>query len=274
MIYIDTYESLEKANTHFAACPVLGVDFECENNLHHYGSFLCLIQVSDGKESWIIDVIALKDISGFLKILENPEILKIFHDVNFDYRILHNQYNSHPKNTFDTKIVCDILNKEKKSLDYLIRVYFNAEINFSGQKSDWTKRPISKELLEYAAFDVQFLLPLRMKLLDELKEKNLLEEAQSQFRAIDTKEFTTARTSYYSLPGYKRLSPEVQKRAKALYLLREETAKSLDKPVYMILHNKRLIELALNPPKTFAEWQRLRATHPIVKSEKWFVTCR
>lgn len=274
MIYVDTKEKFEEALSQLRKATILAVDFECENNLHHYGSFLCLIQVSDGKHVWIIDVVALTDISEFCVILEDPTIIKIFHDVNFDYRILHANYDCHPKNTFDTKIVSDILQKEKASLDNLIRIYFGKEISYSGQKADWTKRPIKRELLEYAAFDVLFLIPLREKLLEELRLKNLMNEAEDKLSALDTKAFTTMKATHRNLPGYMRQHSDVKKRAKRLFELREKTAEKLDKPVYMILHNKKLMELAQNPPKTLDSWKAMKGVHPIVKTEKWFSTCK
>ena len=100
--YVDTKDALYEAAREWNSAADLAVDIECENNLHHYGAYITLIQISDRDKNWIIDILALKEIQPLADILENRNIQKIFHDVSFDFRILNEQFSCKPRNVFDT----------------------------------------------------------------------------------------------------------------------------------------------------------------------------
>ena len=78
---IDAPEELHKASELWKKEPLLGIDLECENGLHHYGTYLSTIQISSRDKHWIVDVLTLKDVQPVVEMLENPNIQKIFHDV-------------------------------------------------------------------------------------------------------------------------------------------------------------------------------------------------
>ena len=82
--YIDTREKLEKAAKEWYSSPDLGLDLECENNLHHYGSYLSIFQISTRDRNWILDVLKLGtgNLGPFLDVLNNRKIQKIFHGVS------------------------------------------------------------------------------------------------------------------------------------------------------------------------------------------------
>ncbi|MFC1723570.1 hypothetical protein ACFL0V_05510, partial [Nanoarchaeota archaeon] len=95
-IYIDTPEKLASESKKWTSD--LGIDLECENNLHHFGEYIAIIQISNGKEHWVVDVLVLDDIKPVIRMLESTKIQKIFHDCNFDLRILDKQFGCKPKN--------------------------------------------------------------------------------------------------------------------------------------------------------------------------------
>ena len=85
---IETLDALAAAAEIWEKEPEIAFDIECENNLHHYGTYITLFQVSSRTANWVIDVLALKIIDPLLHVLENPPVLKVLHDVSFDLRIL------------------------------------------------------------------------------------------------------------------------------------------------------------------------------------------
>ena len=123
--YVDTYEGLTEAAAAWKQASELAVDLECENNLHHYGTYISLMQISTKNKNWVVDVLRLGDIKPLLEVLENPAILKIFHDVSFDFRILQDQLSCHPWTVFDTQIAALFLGKEHLGLGDLLKEYFN-----------------------------------------------------------------------------------------------------------------------------------------------------
>ena len=76
--YISTQERLKKACESLLEEEEFGIDIECENNLHHYGSFITLIQIS-GKENYIIDVLEFEHLDPLVEVLENPKINKFLY---------------------------------------------------------------------------------------------------------------------------------------------------------------------------------------------------
>ena len=118
---IETEDKLREASKEWK--DDLGIDIECENNLHHYGVYISIIQVSSYDKDWVIDVMKLKDIQPVTRMLENPKIQKVFHDVGFDLRILHHQFKCRPRNIFDSQIAASLLGKTQVGLGSLLEEY-------------------------------------------------------------------------------------------------------------------------------------------------------
>ncbi|MCW4028004.1 MAG: HRDC domain-containing protein [Candidatus Bathyarchaeota archaeon] len=250
----------------------LGIDIECENNLHHYGVYVSIIQVSSYDKNWVVDVMKIRDIQPVIKMLENARIQKIFHDVGFDLRILHHQFKCRPKNLFDTQVAALLLGKEQVGLGSLLEEYFNIKKESRHQMADWTRRPLPRDMLEYAMTDTKYLLPLRDKLKKELEKKHRLEYAEEDFKDIERRELKYEMGTYIDVKGVKQLNDKERAIFKRLFDLRTRLAKTVDRPVHYVIRSKTLLELALRPPRTEEAWARIRGTHPIVrrKSREFF----
>ena len=75
--YIDTNEQLKEICNELEKESELGIDLECENNLHHYGAYISLIQIS-GRNNYVIDILKLTEFKSLVKIFEDKNIQKIF----------------------------------------------------------------------------------------------------------------------------------------------------------------------------------------------------
>ena len=167
--YVDQEARLRGLVPQWSSCKELAIDLEMEANLHHYGLHLAMIQLSDGKDTWLIDPLAIDDLGPIVELFENPAVQKVFHDVSFDFRILEELLACRPKNIFDTKIAALLLGKPSISLGGLLQEYFQVEKQEKFQRIDWLQRPLDQDMLAYAAGDVKYLLQLKHKLEDELK---------------------------------------------------------------------------------------------------------
>ena len=257
--YIDTKEKLEEACEELKQDKELAIDLECENNLHHYGAYISLIQISSKKKNYIIDILVLKELKPLIDVLENPKIQKVFHDVDFDFRMLNFQLNCHPKNIFDTQMAAMLLGKEKLGLGDLMNEYFNVKKIKKFQMADWTKRPLTIDMLSYAIGDTTSLLKLKDVLKKELKER--LSWAEEEFKAAENKEWDYVQGTYRGIKGYSALTDQQRAIAKRLYKFREKLAKKVDRPIHFIFNNKRLIEFSIKQP----QWNNLKGVHPIVR---------
>lgn len=265
--FIDTLNALKQAVSQWKTQDVLAIDLEMENNLHHYGAYISLIQISTREKNWIIDALAFKDLSSVWEIFENPQIQKIFHDVSFDFRILNTQFGCQPKNVFDSEAAAVLLGKESVGLQTLLKDYFDVQKESKFQMADWTKRPIKPAMLDYASKDTIYLIPLRDKLTQELVHAHRYEWAQEVFKAIENQVFELKHPGFYDLRGLRQFPQEQLGVLKELFDIREKFAKKVNRPVHFIINNKRLQQLALHPPKSAKEFAQLRGVHPIIKSQ-------
>src|SRR3989344_5157555 len=261
--YIDTSKALLEAVMEWQQATELAVDLECENNLHHYGAYISLIQISTKNKNWIIDVLKLAEIKPLIKILENAEIQKIFHDVSFDFRILQDQFSCHPHNVFDTQIAALFLGKEHLGLGDLLKEYFGAEKEGKYQMADWTKRPLNTEMLAYAAKDATHLITLRDLLIKELRQKERLSWVEEELAALEEADFTYKTQTFLDIRGVRVFTPLQLGIFRELFLLREQLAKKVNRPVHFVIRNEHLKQFSLHPP----EWEKLRGVHPIVRSQ-------
>ncbi len=243
---------------------IIAIDIECENNLHHYGAYISLIQISTKTKHYILDVLSLGSIEPFKEILLNQNIQKVFHDVGFDFRILNHQFKCIPRNTFDTQLAALLLGKEKIGLGNLFEEYFNITKEKKFQRVDWTRRPLSQEMLAYAIKDTAYLLELKRKLEQELIEKNRLNWIVEENKKLESMDFSYKEQSFIDLPRAKSLTPKQKSVLKLLFAERNRLAKRLDKPPYRIISNEQLIEFAQKPP---IQWDQVRGIHPRLKSE-------
>ena len=265
--YINTEDALNKACGQWNNSPCVGVDLECENNLHNYGTFISIIQLSTKDQHWVIDVLGLKHIQPTLTLLENPSVQKIFHDISFDLRILHKQFNCRPRNIFDTQVAAHFVGETEVGLGSLLKRFFDVNKERRFQMADWTKRPLSEDMLEYAVKDTMYLIQLRDLLEARLREKNRMRWMVEEFRLIEEKKVTYTETTYRDFRGFKKLSGTEQNILKHLFTVRKDIAKRINKPPYYIIGIRRLTELVTNPPKTLNDWRCVRGVHPIVRNE-------
>ena len=267
--YINTNEQLIEICKELETETELGIDLECENNMHHYGSYISLIQISNKTKNYVVDILKLTEFTPLVKILEDKNIQKIFHGSDFDMRMLNSQLNCKPKNIFDTQVAALLLGKKDIGLGALIKEYFNVEKVKKFQKADWTRRPLTAEMLDYASGDTIYLVRLRDVLVKELKEKSRLEWAEEDFSLLEKKEWIYEEGTFNTVKGYSHLEPKEKAIFKRLYGLRNQLAKKVDRPVHFVINNKRLMEYTVDPPK---DWSRIRGVHPIIKREAQLFT--
>ena len=152
---------------------IIGIDTEFMRRTT-YWPVLCLIQISDGINTGIIDLISTNiDLSPLFKFLENRSIKKIFHSGEQDLEILWSKGAS-VKNIYDTQIA-SMFSGYKSQISYsdLVNTILNIKINKSQQNSNWQIRPLKDKQIQYAAEDVIHLPLLYKKLNEYIIQKDL-----------------------------------------------------------------------------------------------------
>ncbi len=239
--------------------PVIAVDTE-SNSLHAYRERVCLIQFSTRLRDTVVDPLALDDLSPLAPVFANPAIEKVFHAAEYDLLCLRRDYGFSFANIFDTMQAGRILGRRQAGLDRLLEEKFGVKVSKRLQKADWGVRPLSRDLLLYAAVDTHYLSPLRDLLQGELEGRDLWQLAQEDFRmACDPPEPKPKSGS----PAWTRFTLRRDLTSRDLAVLnelvacRDAIAARLDRPPFKVLDDERLVEIARAQPATAAQLAEL-----------------
>lgn len=249
------------------ACDRIGVDLEGEWNLHRYGLHLCLIQICDGHETWLIDPFAATELGPFIRLMEDPAVLKISHGPQSDVILLNHKYGAEPKNIWDTEKAAQLLAYPSTSLNGLLEAKFNLSKNSKIREMDWLNRPLLPEMLDYAALDVRYLLQLHELLEAELKEKGRLEWQEEENETLDHLRYRKKENPHAEIKGANKLTPEQLVRLKWLYEVRDQLAQEMDRPGYHVIPNDKLVLLATEESISAKDWEQMKGVNPRVKQQ-------
>jgi ribonuclease D len=234
--------------------PRLAVDTE-SNSLHAYREQVCLMQFSTPETDYLVDPLALDDLSPLAPIFANPHIEKIFHAAEYDLICTSRDFGFTFANIFDTMQAERILGYEKVGLEAALEKFFSVKVNKRFQKADWGARPLTRDLLEYARFDTRYLIPLRDLLQAELEEKGRWVLACEDFRRACHVNGETAEP----IEPWERFANRRDLNSRELTILRELTmvremlAARLDRPPFKVIMDGQLIAVARSVPKTKKE---------------------
>ena len=152
---------------------------------------LCVVQMSagDGAAHLVQFEAGAYDAPNLKKIIQNPEILKIFHFARFDVAIIKKYLNVDCPNVYCTKIASKLARTytDKHGLRYLCRDVLGVDLNKQQQSSDWGAKELNAEQLSYAANDVLYLHRLMDQLNAMLEREGRKELAQNCFNFLQTR---------------------------------------------------------------------------------------
>jgi len=230
---------------------VLAFDLEADS-LHHYTEKVCLIQVSSESENRLIDPLAPIDVRVLAPIFANPAIKKIFHGADYDMRSLYRDFGIEVVNLFDTMIASQFLGESEFGLAALLKKRFGVELDKRYQKADWSKRPFSQEMLEYAMKDTSLLIELYRQLEAELLAKGRLAwvEEESELVAGVRSPSREGELMCLRFKGANKMKPRELAVLEELLKFRDEKARIADVPPFRILSNDLLRELAEKQPRS------------------------
>lgn len=234
--------------------PVLAFDLEADS-LHHYREKVCLIQVSTFSETVLIDPLALPNLSPLVSIMADFSIRKVFHGADYDIRSLHREFGMNVNNLFDTMVACQFLGYKDLGLAAVLKGRFGMELDKRYQKADWSKRPLSPEMIEYAAKDTSMLIELSRQLEEELRVKGRLSWAMEEFELLSNVRTAPREDEplYMRFKGAARMEPRTLAVLEGLLRFRDEAAMQRDLPPFKVLSADTLRELSEKRPLRNAE---------------------
>ena len=256
---INRPDELKSAAKHLLAEKRLAVDTEA-NSLFAYQEQVCLIQISTPKDDFIIDTLALDDLTLLSDIFQDPTVEKIFHASEYDILIMHDEFDFEFRNLFDTMLAAQILGRKKLGLDALLEEYVGIQVNKKYQRANWGKRPLPEDMLKYAQVDTHFLFTIRDKLDQELKKKGLSRIAEEDFtRACHVHQHVREDKTppCWRIQGSKKLSPQKAAVLQELCSYRDDAARKMNQPPFKIFGAQTLIRLAESCPTSLTQLRSL-----------------
>ena len=248
--YIDSNKGLEAMARRLAEEPVLAVDLEADS-MYHFKEKVCLIQMASTTESFVIDPLMITNFSPIKPLLARPDVQKVFHGADYDIRSLYRDFGMEVHNLLDTELASRFLGITETGLEAVIMNRFQVQLDKKYQKKDWSQRPLPPEMVEYAAHDVQYLVPLAQTLEQELARKKRLSwvaeecELLSRVRPANN----DGAPLFMKFKGAGRLDPRSLALLESLLQFRKQLAEKKDRPVFKIIGNKTLKAIAIEKPK-------------------------
>ncbi len=263
--WIRTADQLAKLVGELAGFAAIGIDTEADS-LHHYTEKVCLIQLTAfGGGSWLVDPLALRDLSPLAPILADPEVVKVVHGGDNDVMSMRRDFGFAFRTMFDTSIAARLLGDTEVGLQAMVRNELGVELSKGSQRDDWSKRPLTAKQESYALADVAHLMALATRLTDRLAAAGRTEWAREEFAALANLPAAVKRTGpdeFRRIKGSAKLSLRQQAVLRELYLWREARAAAADRPPFKIVGPEVLLALAERSPTTIDEVARALASYP------------
>jgi ribonuclease D len=224
----------------------LAMDFEGEFNLHAYGEKLCLVQIFDGKEFFVIDPFTVSA-DALKTFLEDRKVLKLFFGAGSDVQLVYKESKNVLNSVLDLQILAEVAGCKNQGLSGLNEELFGTVTlkKKQFQMHNWTRRPIDPEAVDYALSDVALLFDMHRVLLDRILKAG---KADEMIRALVLKtpsSFSRGVPGIYRSVEFQAFGPDDKARFERIVAVREALAKRLDWPPEQVLAKAALFELVL-----------------------------
>jgi ribonuclease D len=253
-LYLDKVPEVDRFLSEISDVKELALDTEGAS-FHRFLDRIYLLQISTRKHSAIIDPLPIGSPARLGQLLQSKAVEVVFHDADYDLRLLHQDYGWHVTNIFDTRVASQLLGIKSFSLAALLDQYFEVKLDKKHQRADWSMRPLTPDMLEYAAQDTRFLLQLKDQMKGELERRGRLHWAQEEFARLEGTRWEVEE----SMEGFLRLKGARDLSRRELAVLREianwrdTVAAQLDRATFRVMGNEALFEIARRAPKNAVE---------------------
>jgi len=229
---------------------MIAADVEADS-MFNFREKICLVQIASRKHNFVIDTVKIRNMSSLKPVFSNQKIQKVFHGADFDVRSLFRDFGITINGLFDTELASRFLGFRETGLDAVIRGKFDIEMDKRFRKKDWSQRPLSEEMMAYAANDVAYLLPLAGMLTNELKKAGRLSWVQEECEVLSRVRSTPSSDTdplFIKFRGAGRLDQQTLAVLEALLQFRITVAEEKDVPPFKVMSNNVMVSLAKEKP--------------------------
>ena len=258
-IWVSRETDLREMVAELEKFPIVSVDTE-SNSLHAYQEQVCLVQFSTPDEDYLVDPLALAELSELEPFFSNPGIEKIFHAAEYDLICLRRDFGFEFSSLFDTMQAARILGMPAVGLGSLLEAEFGIVLDKRYQRADWAMRPLPPALMAYARLDTHYLLPLRNRMLELLEKAGRLELAEEDFKRLahvipvgNGNGNGILLEPFWRISGAQDLTPQGAAVLRELAHYRDQQARAANLPPFKVLSNQALVTIAQATPHSLNE---------------------
>lgn len=230
--------------------PAIALDTE-SNSFFHYPEQLCLVQIATSRAVVIVDPLAFSEVLPLKGLLASPGVQKILHAADYDVRSLDRAWGFRVANIYDTNLAARFAGMTQLGLAALAEELLGIRLNKEKrlQRSDWGRRPLSREAQEYAAADVRHLMAIRDELDKRLRLLGRTGWVAEEFTLLEKIRYEPPdpESAFLAVKGSRDLNPRGLAVLRALFAFRDLEALRQGRPHFRVLGDATLVYLAAKP---------------------------
>jgi len=263
-IWVDRQEELSGLARALESQSLIGVDTEFLRERTFFPK-LCLLQLSAGGSIWCVDTLRGGSLEPLVSALTAPQTRKVIHAARQDLEAFYLTTKRVISPVFDTQVAAGCIGlKPQVGYAELVKTLLDVTIPKGQTRTDWSKRPLTPEQLEYAADDVLYLGELAERLMARLRELGREHWAAEDCAALENPRLYEPEPAlaWERLRGIAQLDPKPRARAKVLAVWREKLARERDLPRSWIIPDPAIFAVAQANPVSRAALGAVSAMPP------------
>ena len=259
-------EEFARLTADLSSEPLVGIDTESDS-FHHYQERVCLIQFSTPDADYILDPLALKDLSSLKPLFDDPAREWVMNGADYDIVCLKRDFGIHFGRIFDTVIAAQLLGYPATGLAAMLERHFGLKVSKTLQRDEWFRRPLTPGQVAYALTDTRYLLPLRQILSGELEQAGRLPWAREEFELLARRQWSREPFSpddFRRIRGARDLSRSDQLVLRELAVMRDGLARDWNRPAFKVVSDSVLLTVSRSKPRTSAALRRVHGLSPLM----------
>eukprot|EP00981_Chlorochromonas_danica_P001010 scaffold233_cov174-Ochromonas_danica.AAC.50 len=281
-LYVDQETTFNQMLDELQGSQELAIDLE-HHSLRSFLGLTCLMQISSRQADYVIDVFAVRSSMSLLgKLFSDQTIVKVFHGSSHDLMWLQRDFSLYVLSLFDTYDAAKVLEMESLSYSHLVHFFCQKKLSKTHQLSDWRRRPLPQEMIEYARWDTHYLLYvydcLRKKLFQKFgvsgveevmlagRKRCLVRYEKPFFRALGYRHLVKKHPHLFQQANKNKDGMDVEGNDGGLSSLqeavlaklwdwRDATARKEDESSAYVMSNSEMVRIAIHLPRTVDDLQ-------------------
>ena len=237
-IFVENKENMKLMVSELESENILAIDTEFDWRTTYHPK-ISLIQIASKNSIYIIDCLKINLKYLTQELFSDSTKLLIFHSVRSDATVLSSALNVYVKNVYDIQIAeKQISKKDIQAYGEIVKKYCHIKIDKEETQSNWLRRPLSENQINYAANDVRYLIPIYFL------QKKILNKKLNQYSEVLKESEIQAEKGNEKLYKARLKRKKMSSFEKKLFLWREKIAEEQNTPISYVFKDRKLKDLS------------------------------